>query len=172
VPDFKPLSRDAIPSALEKATRYRLLNEPGQAESICLDVLAIDPDNQQALITQLLALTDQFPESVAECFAEAEAIVPRLEGEYERWYYRGLIAERRGCAVLLHESPGAHATACEWVYQAMACYEKAEPLRPAGNDDVLLRWNHCVRLCQRYHLDREPDEQFQPVLGDDYDTGD
>ena len=41
--DLKPLSKDAIPAALAKAERYRLLNEPGEAESICLDVLRIDP---------------------------------------------------------------------------------------------------------------------------------
>ena len=29
--ELKPLSRDAVPGALERATRYRLLNEPGEA---------------------------------------------------------------------------------------------------------------------------------------------
>ena len=38
-----PSSKDAVPAALAKAERYRLLNEPGEAESICLDVLQIDP---------------------------------------------------------------------------------------------------------------------------------
>jgi hypothetical protein len=37
-----------------------LLNEPAEAESICHDVLRIDPENQQALIVLLLTLTDQF----------------------------------------------------------------------------------------------------------------
>ena len=45
--ELKPLNKDAIPAALDKAMRYRLLNEPGAAESICLDVLRIDPENQQ-----------------------------------------------------------------------------------------------------------------------------
>jgi hypothetical protein len=45
---LKPLSVDAIPSALVNAERYRFLNEPGEAESICLDVLAVDPANQAA----------------------------------------------------------------------------------------------------------------------------
>jgi len=48
--ELKRLHKDAIPAALEKAERYRLLNEPGEAESICLDILAVDPDNQRALI--------------------------------------------------------------------------------------------------------------------------
>src|SRR5205809_2184265 len=33
-----------------KAERYRLLNEPGEAESICLDILVVDPENQHAII--------------------------------------------------------------------------------------------------------------------------
>src|SRR5205807_5788281 len=76
--EFKPISRDAVPLALEKAERYRLLNEPAQAESICLDVLAVDPENQQALVMLLLALTDQFRGGPADCYAEAEAVVPKL----------------------------------------------------------------------------------------------
>src|SRR5207248_11695595 len=56
--ELKSLSKEAIPAALEKAERYRLLNEPGEAESICLDILKADPENQQAIITLLLALTE------------------------------------------------------------------------------------------------------------------
>jgi hypothetical protein len=56
--ELKRLSDEAIPAALEKALRYRLLNEPAEAESICHDVLRIDPENQQALVVLLLALTD------------------------------------------------------------------------------------------------------------------
>ena len=52
--DMKKLSRDAIPAALDKARQYRLLNEPAEAESICLDILQADPENQQAIITLLL----------------------------------------------------------------------------------------------------------------------
>ena len=37
--ELERISIDAVPAALEKAERYRLLNEPLMAESICLDVL-------------------------------------------------------------------------------------------------------------------------------------
>jgi len=40
--DLKPLSKNAIPAALAKAERYRLLNEPMQAASICEDVLRVE----------------------------------------------------------------------------------------------------------------------------------
>ena len=48
--NLKPLSRDAVPAALIKAERYRLLNEPGEAESICLDILQVDPANRDATV--------------------------------------------------------------------------------------------------------------------------
>jgi hypothetical protein len=165
--DFKPISRDAVPLALEKAERYRLLNEPAQAESICLDVLAVDPENQRVLVLLILALTDQFLPGSAECFQKAQALVPRLRGEYERTYYSGIIFERRGYARAAQGGPGSETVAYRWLRQAMDFYEQAEKLRVPGNDDALLRWNSCLRLCQRYHLHPEPEEKFQPVLGDD-----
>ena len=58
--ELKPISKDSIDAVLEKAVRYRLLNEPSSADSICRDVLDIDPQNQQALVGLILALTDQF----------------------------------------------------------------------------------------------------------------
>src|SRR5215211_7273427 len=112
---YKVISRDAVPLALDKAERYRLLNEPVQAESICRDVLAVDPENQRALVMLLLTLTDQFRGGPAECYAEAKEVAGRLHGEYEQLYYRGLICERRGHAVALEPSPGADASAYDWL---------------------------------------------------------
>jgi len=87
--DLKTLSKNAIPGALEKAERYRLLNEPAEAESICLDVLAADPENQQALITLLLAVTDRFSKTYGVSDTQAKQILTRIRGEYEHAYYRG-----------------------------------------------------------------------------------
>ena len=122
-------------------------------------------------MTLLLALTDQFHDGPVECYSQALAVVPKLDGEYEREYYRGIIAERRGQAVAEHDPPGARAAAYDFVREAMHHFQRAEPLRPAGNDDAILRWNHCVRLYERYQLHPEPDEPTQPILGDDYTGG-
>ena len=59
--ELKTLSSEAVDRSIEKAERYRLLNEPEEAESICLDVLAIAPDNRHALVTLLLALRTSSP---------------------------------------------------------------------------------------------------------------
>src|SRR5688572_28129044 len=91
---LKPLSPDALPAAVGKAERYRFLNEPGEAESICLDILAVDAEHQPALVMLILALTDQLRQRPG-AHREALDLVPRLAGAYERAYYSGLICERR-----------------------------------------------------------------------------
>ena len=163
--ELKSLSREAVSRTIAKAERYRLLNEPGEAESICLDALRIDPDNQEALVTLLLALTDQFDGDVPSAVGEAWRTVERLRGEYERAYYAGIICERRAKAHLRHVTPGCGPRSYEWLREAMTWYEKAEAVRPAGNDDALLRWNACARLIMRdRHLIPAHDERGEPLL--------
>jgi hypothetical protein len=144
--ELKMLSEDAVSRALAKAERYRLLNEPGEAESICLDALAVDPSNQSALTTLLLALTEQFGHDPRTCVTKAWEAVAQLRDDYERTYYTGLIHERRAKAQLHHESPGSGPLIYDWLRQAMDWYERAEAIRPGGNDDAILRWNACARL--------------------------
>src|SRR5437016_3172382 len=144
--ELKPLSQEAIPAALEKAMRYRLLNEPGEAESIAQDVLRTEPENQQALVILLLAITDRFCKGYAVGVTQAQEILPRIRGPYEQAYYAGIILERRAKAQLQRGGPGSGFGAYEFLREAMEYYEKAESLRPPGNDDALLRWNACARM--------------------------
>lgn len=163
--ELKPLTRDAIPRALEKAERYRLLNEPAEAESICEDVLRIEPDNQRALVTELLALTDQFGDGVGGHLGAARELLPRLESRYDRHYYAGIVAERHAKALLRTGSLGAPTMAHELLHEAMAHYGQAETVRPAGNDDALLRWNACARLLMRDSAEERVEEpRFEPFL--------
>ncbi len=161
---LKPLSKDAIPAALEKAMRYRLLNEPAEAESICLDILRTDADNQQALVILTLAVTDRFTKGYAVGDTQAQEIVARLKNEYERAYYSGIISERRGKAYLQQHTGGAVYNAFEKLSEAMRWYEKAEAVRPAGNDDALLRWNTCARIIMQNKLTPRAEEAYEPSL--------
>ena len=164
--ELKTLSPEAVPAALEKARFYRLLNEPGEAESICRDVLEVDPDNQEALTTLLLALTDQFDTKAASAaVADTRALIERLTEAYARAYYAGIVYERRAKAQLHHNLPGYGPRAYEWLREAMTSYEQAEAVRPAGNDDALLRWNACARLLMRdHHLAPAIEERGEPLL--------
>ena len=162
---LKPLSRDAIARSLERAHQYRVLNEPVEAESICLDVLCIDPQNHEAMITLLLARTDQFGSGVTD--AQARELLPQLAHDYERAYYAGIICERRAKAYLSQNGLQAGAAVYEWFREAMQLFERAEVLRPAGNDDAVLRWNACVRALRRHsHLRPAPDEERHPIMSE------
>jgi hypothetical protein len=162
--ELKTLSPEAVPRALAKAERYRLLNEPGEAESICLDTLEIGPTNQEAISMLLLAITDQFDADVTRV-NEAWKTVDRLTGEYERAYYSGIIHERRAKASLKRGKPRGGPRAYEWLREAMACYERAEQLRPPNNDDALLRWNACARLIMSdHHLVPMSEEPGEPLF--------
>ena len=147
---LKPISHDCVANALAKAERYRLLNEPNEAESICHDILQIEPDNQTALINLILALTDQFSE-YSGAFADAIATVSHLDSPYDRAYYAGIAWERRAKARYQTGGPGAYRYVYEWIVTALQLFETAEPLRPQGNDDVLLRWNACIRFLNHHH---------------------
>lgn len=162
--DLKPLHQDAIPAALEKAVRYRLLNEPGEAESICLDVLAVEPDNQKALVVLLLAMTDRFGKGYAVGAARVQEVLGRLTDDYERCYYAGIVRERRGKFQLNQGAPGSGFAAFELLSEAMEFYERAEKIRPPGNDDALLRWNACARLITGNHLAARPAEPYEAAL--------
>jgi hypothetical protein len=145
----KPITKDGIAPALQKAERYRVINDPTSAESICLDVLALSPENQQALVTLLLAITDQFGQAPTEGVRRAREVLPRLQDEYKRAYYAGIICERCAKAQLRSGAPKSGEMAYHWLREAMHWYEKAESQRPSGNDEAILRWNTCGRLLAR-----------------------
>ncbi|HTL11276.1 MAG TPA: hypothetical protein VL588_02230 [Bdellovibrionota bacterium] len=162
--ELKPLSKEAVPSALGKAERYRLLNEPAAAESICLDILRVEPGHQQALITLLLALTDQFGKGYSVNLSQPRELLSRLEGEYAKAYYAGIICERWAKSMLHEGGPGTKHAAYGWFHEAMGWYEKAVRAHPSGNEDAVLRWNSCLRSIQRHRLTADNDGHSQPIL--------
>jgi hypothetical protein len=156
---LKQIASDGIAHALERAERYRLLNDPVQAESICLDILAVDPANQDALRALILSLTDQFIDHGGSTAArQARARVGELHDEYERAYFTGIVFERETRAYLARTNV-VRSAAYDGFRHAMEHYERAETLRP-GDVDAVLRWNSCVRAIEREKLEpgaREPE---------------
>jgi hypothetical protein len=166
--ELKPLAPDAIPHALERADRYRLLNEPREAESICLDILGADPGNRKALTTLVLALTDQFSRASGVDIARARELLPRLREECDRAYYAGVICERWAKARLLRGESAPVVRA--WFVEAMSWYEKAQHLEPASSGDAVLRWNACARILmrdERLHVDPGEETTAPEDLEDD-----
>jgi hypothetical protein len=109
----------------------------------------VDPDNQQALATLLLAITDQFDEGPVEGVRRAREVLLRLQDQYKRAYYGGIICERCAKAQLRSGGPRSGEMAYHWLSEAMSWYEKAESQRPPGHDEAILRWNTCERLLAR-----------------------
>ena len=143
---LKRISTAGIDEAVAKAELYRSLNEPEEAESICRDILATEPDHQLALRLLGLALTDQFNGGAADRYRETEQIFAQLQDPYEQLYYAGILSERRAKAQLNVGTP--HASVLTLFEEALQLFAEAERIRPSGNDDAILRWNRCVRLLQ------------------------
>jgi hypothetical protein len=152
--ELKPITEDGVPAAIARAKHYRLLGQPEQAESICLDVLDVDADSQEAVVVLLLAITDQFATQQGPGANQARELLGRLRDGYEREYYAGIIGERIARAAL-GRGHGAD-VAYHSLREAMEYYEKAAMVRPAGNDDAILRWNACVRAMRRHRLRPPP----------------
>lgn len=163
---LKPISRDSLDGALAKAERYRLLNEPTEAESICRDILEVAPANREARISLILALTDEFPQD-DRAFASAISETGSLDSGYDRAYYGGIAWERRAKAFHDAGRPGSSGRVYEWIVKALGLFEEAERLRPAGNDDPILRWNACVRFLERHKSIKPATEDVkEPILSE------
>jgi hypothetical protein len=163
---LKPIHRDSVDSSLAKAERYRLLNEPHEAESICRDILEVDPVNRQARVSLILALTDQIHHDSA-AFPSALNVIAGLETEYDRAYYSGIAWERRAKAFHGAGAKGSGGTVYDWLVNALQLFEEAERVRPPGNDDAILRWNACVRFLHRHkELQAKTEDVREPILSE------
>ncbi|MGB6387342.1 MAG: hypothetical protein WBE45_13375 [Terriglobales bacterium] len=160
---LKTISKAGIPEAISKAELYRSLNEPEEAESICRDILAVEPEHQIALRLLGLSITDQFCGDASDRHREAEELFQRLAERYERLYYTGLLHERRAKAQMrVGRSPH---TLAPLFAEAMRCFAEAETIHPPDNDDAILRWNRCARLLQShpgFHEEKES-EAFDAI---------
>ncbi|MCX4187670.1 hypothetical protein [Methylophaga sp. OBS4] len=149
---------DSIDLALDKARQYRSLLEPEIAESICLDILHIDPDNQQALVLYILALSDQLHHAGKKTQVKSiEDAVEKLHSEYQRYYYTGLLHERRARFMLTQSM--ARVFAYDYFIEALQFYQMAEQIRPEHNDESILRWNSCIRTIEKEKLKPRPDSK-------------
>ena len=158
-PQFKTISKGAIEEALSKVQHYRYLNQAEEAESICRDILAVDPENQMGWRQLGLAITDQFTGEPSDRNREAQECFEKLISEYERSYYLGILYERRAKAQI---RAGHLAQSLITSFQnALHCFEEAEKVRPKGNDDALLRWNRCLRLMKDLPELHQYEQQFE-----------
>lgn len=143
--------------ALEKAKQYRSLLESELAISICLDIFAIDNDNQNALVIYILALSDTFSHHNANATKPDKKIldaIKRLKSEYQSVYYLGIFYERKARSLM--RQPMSRSFAYDLFTQAIAHFQQAEKISE-GSDDAILRYNACVRAIKNEHLQPRQD---------------
>ena len=93
-------------------------------------------------------MSDRFSKDYAVGEGRIQDFLSKIDGDYERAYYTGIVYERRAKAALAKGGINAY----ELFEQAMEWFEKAEAIRPSGNDDPILRWNGCARVIKRNNL--------------------
>lgn len=163
--ELKRISPEGVAAALEKAMRYRLLNEPMEAESICMDVLEVEPGNRQALITLLLALSDQLDQRLSERVRRIREVLEQLDDTYSRLYYEGIVYERQAKAQLKKGGPGSGHYTFALLHKAMDLYDQAHQHCPDGNDDAVLRWNTCARIIMNHsEVEPEPESPRRSIM--------
>ncbi|WP_428086116.1 hypothetical protein [Candidatus Thioglobus sp.] len=157
---YRSIHKDSITTVLDKARQYRSLREPDLAISICIDVFAVDFENQQALVIYILALTDQYSHQHAKLQPKkiTEAIA-RLTSKFHRTYYAGIFLERKARALL--KNPMSQSFAYEGLMEAAAQYEAAQKIAPAHCSDPILRYNSCLRTIEKQHL--QPRSEFDEL---------
>ena len=166
---LKSIAVEAVPTALAKAQQYRLLNEHNEAESICLDILAVAPNHQEALKTLLLALTDKFADfGISPSFEKAREIVAKLDTSHCKAYFSGIIFERRAKFHLRQGGPGAGTEAYNWLVKAMDAFAEAMTECDPKNQDAVLRWNSCVRIINSNQEVRADDGERGEMLLDPF----
>jgi hypothetical protein len=95
------------------------------------------------------------------------AAMSGLETEYDRTYYSGSAWERRAKASYAAGGVGSGGYVYDWTVRALRLFGEAEHLRPAGNDDAILRWNACVRFLDRHkELRPKTEEAPEPILSE------
>ena len=118
------------------------------------------------LIAMVLCLSDQIPEDVSAATRALE-VAAQLKEPYDRAYYSGIVWERKAKAHLHKGAYGSQHTVHDWMEHALRSFEEAEQLRPAGNDDAILRWNACVRFLMNHpEVTPRPTEAVAAIMSE------
>ena len=158
--EYHLIHKSTIDTVLDKARQYRSLREPDLAISICIDVFAVDSDNQDALVIYILALTDQYSHQHAKVQPKKIVeFIAKLKSEFHRIYYTGIFLERKARALL--KNPMSQSFAYEGLMEAIVKYEIAEKIAPKHCSDPILRYNSCLRTIEKENL--QPRAEFDEL---------
>ena len=157
---YHTIDKNSIEDVLERAKQYRSLLQPEVAISICLDIFAVDKDNQNALVIYILALTDQLVQSESKIHhKKITESIKKLDSEFLRHYYSGIFLERQARGLLINSM--SRSFAYEAFIEAIEEFEIAEKMAPKHCADPILRYNSCLRTIKKENL--QPRQKFDEL---------
>ncbi len=149
--EYHKIDKDSIEDVLERAKQYRSLLQPDMTISICMDIFAVDKNNQEALVIYILALTDQLSQSESKVHQKKITdSIKRLDSKFLQHYYSGIFFERQARSLLKHSM--SRSFAYEAFIEAIAEFEIAEKMAPEHCADPILRYNSCIRTIKKENL--------------------
>ena len=158
--EYHKIDKDSIEDVLERAQQYRSLLQPDMAISICMDIFAVDKNNQEALVIYILALTDQLSQSESKVHQKKITdSIKRLDSKFLQHYYSGIFFERQARSLLKHSM--SRSFAYEAFIEAIAEFEIAEKMAPEHCADPILRYNSCIRTIKKENL--QPRQEFDEL---------
>ena len=158
--EYHKIDKDSIEDVLERAKQYRSLLQPDMAISICMDIFAVDNNNQDALVIYILALTDQLSQSESKVHQKKITdSIKRLDSKFLQHYYSGIFFERQARSLLKHSM--SRSFAYEAFIEAIAEFEIAEKMAPEHCADPILRYNSCIRTIKKENL--QPRQEFDEL---------
>ena len=154
--NYHLIDKNAINATLDKAKQYRSLLEPELTISICLDIFAIDENNQEALVIYILAMTDLYTHTNAKVPEQKITnAIQQLNSEFHRLYYQGIALERKARSLM--KNTMSRSFAYNLLIEAITLYEDAQKISLEKCDDSILRYNACVRTIKNEHLSPRQD---------------
>ena len=157
---YHKIEKTSIEEVLERAKQYRSLLQPEMAISICLDIFAVDTNNQDALVIYILALTDQLSQSESKVHQnKITESIKKLDSEFLRRYYSGIFLERQARSFL--KSSMSRSFAYDAFIEAISEFETAEKMAPEHCADPILRYNSCLRTIKKENL--QPRQKFDEL---------
>ena len=158
--EYHKIDKGSIEDVLERAKQYRSLLQPDMAISICMDIFAVDKNNQEALVIYILALTDQLSQSESKVHQKKITdSIKRLDSQFLQHYYSGIFFERQARSLLKHSM--SRSFAYEAFIEAIAEFEIAEKMAPEHCADPILRYNSCIRTIKKENL--QPRQEFDEL---------
>ena len=158
--EYHKIDKDSIEDVLERAKQYRSLLQPDMAISICMDIFAVDKNNQEALVIYILALTDQLSQSESKVHQKKITdSIKRLDSKFLQHYYSGIFFARQARSLLKHSM--SRSFAYEAFIEAIAEFEIAEKMAPEHCADPILRYNSCIRTIKKENL--QPRQEFDEL---------